>query len=435
MEHMFDGPMSTATYPAGVLRDGIDELLDTDLVGLSRAELLDLVRAVETQRRRLAAVDHVLLAELADRRVAAELCVPNLAMLLVQLLLITPGQARARVKAAADLGPRRSLTGEVMPPIFDATAAAQAAGEISLEHARVIVDAIDHLPGAMQALYDRAIEATLITHAHTLDPSRLAVAATRIHDYYDPDGSLTDDADHQRRRGGALTRNRDGSYDLHGHLAPECGAKWEPILDSLAAPRPAADGTADPRTPAQRIHDALADIPDLLDHTRMPNSGGLPVMLILTATLDDARASTGYATTGHGALIPMTKAINLAGDGSTISVTFDPHGGIHDYGHTERIVPPAMRLALIARDQGCTFPDCDRPPAWTQAHHFIAYADGGPTSLDNCGLLCGFHHREFAKRGWQGQIINGVPHWIPPAWLDPTQTPRRNRTHDPPAIG
>jgi hypothetical protein len=24
-----------------------------------------------------------------------------------------------------------------------------------------------------------------------------------------------------------------------------------------------------------------------------------------------------------------------------------------------------------------------------------------------------------------------VPHWIPPAWLDPTQTPRRNTMHDP----
>jgi hypothetical protein len=27
-------------------------------------------------------------------------------------------------------------------------------------------------------------------------------------------------------------------------------------------------------------------------------------------------------------------------------------------------------------------------------------------------------------------MINGTPHWTPPAWLDPTQTPRRNRTHD-----
>ena len=157
-------------------------------------------------------------------------------------------------------------------------------------------------------------------------------------------------------------------------------------------------------------------------------------MLILTATVQDAQAGTGYATTGHGALIPINTALDLATNGETLGIVFDPHGGIHDYGQRERIVPPAMRLALIARDKGCTFPDCDRPPAWTQAHHFIAYADGGPTSLDNCGLLCGYHHREFAQHGWTGTIINGIPHWTPPHWLDPTQTPRRNTMHDPPTI-
>jgi hypothetical protein len=26
-------------------------------------------------------------------------------------------------------------------------------------------------------------------------------------------------------------------------------------------------------------------------------------------------------------------------------------------------------------------------------------------------------------------MINGHPHWIPPTWLDPTQTPRRNTAH------
>jgi hypothetical protein len=25
-------------------------------------------------------------------------------------------------------------------------------------------------------------------------------------------------------------------------------------------------------------------------------------------------------------------------------------------------------------------------------------------------------------------MINGIPHWIPPTWLDPEQTPQRNHT-------
>jgi hypothetical protein len=79
------------------------------------------------------------------------------------------------------------------------------------------------------------------------------------------------------------------------------------------------------------------------------------------------------------------------------------------------------------------FPGCDRPPGWTQAHHFQEYtARQGPTSVDNCGLVCGYHHREFGKRGWRAEMIDGRPHWIPPAWIDPHQKPRLNTIHYPP---
>jgi hypothetical protein len=66
-----------------------------------------------------------------------------------------------------------------------------------------------------------------------------------------------------------------------------------------------------------------------------------------------------------------------------------------------------------------------------QAHHIRDFAKGGPTSIENGTLLCGFHHREFEALGWACQVIDGIPHWVAPAWIDPTQTPQRNRAHDP----
>ncbi|MGO4340292.1 HNH endonuclease signature motif containing protein [Pedococcus sp. 2YAF34] len=48
---------------------------------------------------------------------------------------------------------------------------------------------------------------------------------------------------------------------------------------------------------------------------------------------------------------------------------------------------------LWLRDRGgCTFPGCTRPAGWTDAHHLVHWADGGPTSIDNAALLCRAHH-------------------------------------------
>jgi hypothetical protein len=33
--------------------------------------------------------------------------------------------------------------------------------------------------------------------------------------------------------------------------------------------------------------------------------------------------------------------------------------------------------------------------------------------------------------GWQVRMPDGIPLWIPPVWIDDTQTPRTNNTHNP----
>jgi hypothetical protein len=65
----------------------------------------------------------------------------------------------------------------------------------------------------------------------------------------------------------------------------------------------------------------------------------------------------------------------------------------------------------------------------TVIEHLTAWTDGGPTDLHNMCLLCRFHHREFDKRGWHAVMINNVPHWLPPAFIDPDRKPTRNTTH------
>jgi hypothetical protein len=74
-----------------------------------------------------------------------------------------------------------------------------------------------------------------------------------------------------------------------------------------------------------------------------------------------------------------------------------------DVGRTTRVVSPAQRIALVVRDGGCVFPDCDRPPGWCEAHHLVHWLDGGPTDLPNLALLCRAHHRAVHEGGWRLQ--------------------------------
>jgi hypothetical protein len=70
-------------------------------------------------------------------------------------------------------------------------------------------------------------------------------------------------------------------------------------------------------------------------------------------------------------------------------------------------------------------PGCDRPPSWTRIHHLRFWAAGGQTSLDNGALVCETHHNTVHKQGWTIRIHDdGLPWVTPPAWIDPTRTPR-----------
>jgi len=72
-----------------------------------------------------------------------------------------------------------------------------------------------------------------------------------------------------------------------------------------------------------------------------------------------------------------------------------------DVGYSSTI-PAGIRHAVIMRDRHCRWPGgCDQPTAACQVHHVKHKANGGPTSLKDCVLLCSFHHQVAIHRwGW-----------------------------------
>lgn len=414
-----------------------DEVLNISLPELARELLLDVVRQFEVLRRRMSAFDARLIAELNCRGVAKNLCSASTAKLLSQMLRLASGEAAARVRAAELLGPRVGLTGTPMPPVYPVLAAAQADGIVSAAQAAVITHIVGDLPEALRVEWGEHVEADLVEHATRLHPDLLRKAAHRIVEHLDPDGTLSDEHDNQRRRGVTISRNRDGSGTINGRLAPDCLETLLAVTDSLAAPRPVdAFGRKDPRTPDQRMHDAIHDAARrLLRGPELPDCGGIPATVLITVTADQLaiRAQRtagvsgsgrktaldwlgfsvgpgGLATTGHGRLIGLDTAMRIADQATIVTVISDGTGRVVGATSQSRIVTKRQRLALAARDGGCSFSDCDVPPAWTETHHVQEWSKGGKTTLDNLTLLCGYHHREHQRAGWQCDMRDGLPY-------------------------
>jgi predicted restriction endonuclease len=119
----------------------------------------------------------------------------------------------------------------------------------------------------------------------------------------------------------------------------------------------------------------------------------------------------------------------------TVTVPFDAvtgelRRGLLDIGRQRRLYSGPIRRALAVRDQGCAFPDCDRPTQWCDAHHIVSWLEGGATSVANGVLLCRRHHRLIHDGEWVVRMgADDVPEFVPPAHVDPKRLPRRNIFH------
>jgi hypothetical protein len=100
-----------------------------------------------------------------------------------------------------------------------------------------------------------------------------------------------------------------------------------------------------------------------------------------------------------------------------------------DIGYSDT-VPAAIRHAVTLRDQHCRWAGgCTQPAAACQVHHVRHKANGGPTSVKDCILLCFFHHQVVIHRwGWT-LVLN--PDGTTTAW-NPDRT-KVLHSHSPPA--
>lgn len=102
---------------------------------------------------------------------------------------------------------------------------------------------------------------------------------------------------------------------------------------------------------------------------------------------------------GHGP-VPVTASLFDQTRAELYYLFENMVGEIMKFGRARRNPTPLQRLAVIARDQHCVYPDCVVSADRCEIHHFNeVLQDGGPTDADVLGPLCERHHHHVHTNG------------------------------------
>jgi hypothetical protein len=243
-----------------------------------------------------------------------------------------------------------------------------------------------------------------------------------------------------RQRVNAEQRNRELEALRHRrflHLSPtiEGMGKIEGLLDpeSFELVRTAVEGACpiptatDHRSPGQRRADALVDLcREAMDSGRLAESGGeKPHLIVLIDSERIGGQPSGSGETLEGTELPQSDLERLLCDSSVSRMIMGAASEPLDVGRKTRVIPPALRRAVMVRDRHCRHPGCDRPARWCDVDHIIPWWKGGETKLSNLQLLCRFHHSlKHQGQGPQPGVM--VPEQVPKA-----SSPAVNSTRSP----
>lgn len=206
----------------------------------------------------------------------------------------------------------------------------------------------------------------------------------------------------------------DGCLVLRARLSPEDGAVVVKALEeakrSLAdeerANAPVGDvpaGTPEgPDRVTARRADALLRVAEAsLAAGLGARSGGERTMVVVHVGAEVLAGENpdGRCHVEDGPALSPETARRQACDSSVVTIT-EADGEPLSVGRRTRSIPPAIRRALEARDEGCVFPGCGAR-RYVEGHHVQHWAEGGETSLANLVSLCWAHHRAVHEGGFR----------------------------------
>jgi len=358
---------------------------------------------------------------------------------------------------------------------YAATGAAWVAGSISRAHASTITQSVDTVARGLahddQAPFRAMAEKALLDYA--LDgatPAQLVRAARKVRAWVDEWGMNKDANEAERAQFIRFTEHGDG-IKVEGYLTPENHALIALALEQAIDLRHRAgtlpeedrvtgDDPASKRAKRRRQTYlnviALVDVCGaLLENGDLGSKHGVVPRVTLDVDVHDLHTWFGALRTpgsSDGTEVDRGTLMRFLCDAEVgaalvtgarprctcgcASCSCEQEGPTLDdllraqnkqvlyVGRAERVATPRLRRALEIREGGrCSRPGCGVPASRCRAHHVVHWADGGPTDLDNCLLVCERHHRDLhAPDGWRVEpdpaktpYESGFFTWIPPS--------------------
>ncbi len=302
-------------------------------------------------------------------------------------------------------------------------------GEISLRHARVIVDNISTLDQHTA----QVLEETALPFAKTLTVSRFSHKARILRERLDAGSIVARMTRSAKDRRVEFLPARDGMawFSLYT-TAPEALSLFTGVRETAMR----LQNKDETRTLAQLAADVCADGLaagldsgcSSSDNARAATASTHPerrtafsrisptvIVTVPVQTLMGQSDEPGDLA-GYGPIDPDT-ARRLAGKSKTwLRLLTDPDTGAPlSLGRTKYRPTKQMRAYLALRDGTCRFEGCNRQARQCEVDHTRAWEHGGSTDCDNLAHLCPKHHRLKHETTWQAtQRGGGRVEWTSP---------------------
>lgn len=289
--------------------------------------------------------------------------------------------------------------------------AAVQSGRIPVRSAAVVVAEADRLRPCLAEGAEPHVLEGLIHMAAQHGPRGCRMVRPALLAKYGLDGQLQSEQDVARRFVALSQPVEDGTGVAEYRLVLDVEGKavLEAALGPLSAPRP-VDGERDLRSSDQRRGEALVELVRRAVAAGESVPTSTKTQLFVTMGWEAlASAVRGAGTTiggsDTGTMLGPETVRRLACDAAVIPLVLGSKGEIVDQGRQQRLFTAGQLRRLWLRDGGCTYPGCEMPPHWTDAHHLVHWADFGRTDVGNAALLCERHHTVVHQRRLAGEVV------------------------------